>query len=230
MKLIPKNWSTFQHYKDRSPPWIKLHKELLTNYDYACLPLASKAIAPLLWLLASESRSGEIDMTKEELSFRLHIDQKSIMDGLKPLIQKGFFTDASMTLAKCKQDAIPEREGETETETKTEGETTLPAKIQNKTPDGVSSSVFEDFIKLRKGLRAPVTETAIKGLEREGRKAGMTLQEVMEICCQNGWRGFKADWMKDKQGKNTGDRNREVMSGLTRGLIGGNNDVGLLGK
>jgi uncharacterized protein YdaU (DUF1376 family) len=68
------------------------------------------------------------------------------------------------------------------------------------TPVGVSDSVFNDFLKLRKGLKAPVTETAIKGLEREAAKANMSLEQVMSLCCQNGWRGFKADWVT---GKNT---------------------------
>ena len=84
---------------------------------------------------------------------------------------------------------------------------------------------------MRKGLKAPVTETALKGLQREAEKAGMTLQEVLELCCQNGWRGFKATWMDDKNKvKTAGTRNQEVMSGLTRGLIGGDNNVRLLGK
>ena len=68
------------------------------------------------------------------------------------------------------------------------------------TPEGVSPSVFEDFIKLRKGLKAPVTETALKGLDREARKAGISLQEVLELCCQNGWRGFKAEWLQNNRG------------------------------
>jgi len=104
-------------------------------------------------------------------------------------------------------------------------------KINTKIPDGVSETVFQDFVKLRKGLKAPVTETALKGLQREAEKAGMTLQEVLELCCQNGWRGFKATWMDDKNKvKTAGTRNQEVMSGLTRGLIGGDNNVRLLGK
>ena len=100
--------------------------------------------------------------------------------------------------------------------------------INTITPEGVSDEVFNDFVKLRKGLKAPVTQTAIKGLAREGQKANMTLEQVMIICCQNGWRGFKADWIKDK--KTVGERNSSVMSGLTRGIIGGNADVRLLGK
>lgn len=97
------------------------------------------------------------------------------------------------------------------------------------TPEGVSDSVFSDFQKLRKGLKAPVTQTAINALSREGQKAGMSLEQVMTICCQNGWRGFKAEWVKDKVPNRTqADKTRDVLSGLTRGLIGANNDVKLL--
>ncbi|CAB4121632.1 Protein of unknown function DUF1376 [uncultured Caudovirales phage] len=93
--------------------------------------------------------------------------------------------------------------------------------IKDITPDGVSDSVFQDFVKLRKGLKAPVTETAIKGLAKEAAKANLSLQAVMELCCQNGWRGFKAEWMDKKQ--TVGDKNRQVLSGLTRGLMGNGN-------
>jgi uncharacterized protein YdaU (DUF1376 family) len=96
------------------------------------------------------------------------------------------------------------------------------------TPEGVSNEVFKDFCKLRKGLKAPVTQTAINGLAKEGQKANLSLEQVMILCCQNGWRGFKADWIKEK--KTVGERNSTVMSGLTRGIIGGNKDVRLLGK
>ena len=122
MKLIPKNWSIFQHYKDRCPPWIKLHRDLLNDRVFMCLPIASKALAPLLWLLASESKTGEFNASIEELEFRLRISSKDIEFGLKALIDKGFFLDASTMLAACLQSAIPERETERETETKGEAE------------------------------------------------------------------------------------------------------------
>jgi uncharacterized protein YdaU (DUF1376 family) len=71
--------------------------------------------------------------------------------------------------------------------------------INTITPEGVSNEVFTDYLKLRKGLKAPVTETAIKGLAKEASKANMTLEQVMVLCCQNGWRGFKAEWMSKEQ-------------------------------
>lgn len=66
-------------------------------------------------------------------------------------------------------------------------------------PDGVSSEVWNDFKKLRDKQRAPITETALKGLAREAEKAKMPLQEVLQMCCERGWRGFKAEWVKEQQ-------------------------------
>lgn len=160
MLLQPKNWGVFQHYKDRCPPWIKLHRDLLNDRVFMCLPLASKALAPLLWLLASESKDGTFDGSLDELVFRLHITPKDYQDGVKPLIDKGFFVVASGVLAECYQDAIPETEGETEIETKKEKKTSnrgsrLPAVIDDvdswfefcvkERPDLVASKVFAEF-------------------------------------------------------------------------------------
>ena len=118
MLLQPKNWSVFQHYKDRCPPWIKLHRDLLNDRSFMRLPIASKALAPMLWLLASESKDGVFDGSLDELVFRLHITEKDYQAGVKPLIDNGFFVVASGVLAERLQVAIPETERETETETK----------------------------------------------------------------------------------------------------------------
>lgn len=64
-------------------------------------------------------------------------------------------------------------------------------------PIHVCPNVFDDFLKLRKAKRSPLTVTALNGLEREGKKAGLNLQEVLQMCCERGWIGFKAEWVKD---------------------------------
>ena len=89
------------------------------------LPIASKALAPMLWLLASESKDGVFDGSLDELVFRLHITEKEYQAGVKPLIDNNFFTVVSGVLAERLQTAIPEteRERETETETKKEKKT-----------------------------------------------------------------------------------------------------------
>ena len=47
-RLRPKSWNEFQHYKRPHPPWVKLHKRLLDDFEFQSLPIASKALAPML--------------------------------------------------------------------------------------------------------------------------------------------------------------------------------------
>lgn len=97
-------------------------------------------------------------------------------------------------------------------------------------PEGVTDIVWQDWVKLRKEKRAAVTQTAVEGIQREANKAGVSLQTALETCCARGWTGFKADWVVDKSLSKTGQMNQTVMSGLTRGLIGGGSNVKLLGN
>lgn len=46
-------WDEFQHYKDRDPPWIKLHRKLLTSETWVTLDDASRVLAVALMLLAA---------------------------------------------------------------------------------------------------------------------------------------------------------------------------------
>lgn len=48
-----KNWDTYQHYKDRSPPWIKLHRELLTSETWVSLDDAGRVLAIAIMMLAA---------------------------------------------------------------------------------------------------------------------------------------------------------------------------------
>jgi len=191
MLLQPKNWAVFQHYKDRCPPWIKLHRDLLNDRSYMRLPIASKALAPMLWLLASESKDGVFDGSLDELVFRLHITPKEYQDGVKPLIDNDFFILVSGVLAERKQVAIPETEGETETETKKKATIVAP-------PEGVSDSVWQEFKSLRKAKKAPITQRAIDKISEEANLAGWTLEKALEECVVRGWQAFKADWVATK--------------------------------
>ena len=67
------------------------------------------------------------------------------------------------------------------------------------TPDGVSESVWQDFVKHRKAKKAQVTQTVIDGIAREAQKAGWTLEAALTECVVRGWQSFKADWVAPKQ-------------------------------
>lgn len=69
----------------------------------------------------------------------------------------------------------------------------IPPKFSQEIPE----QVLKDFLALRNRKKAPLTHTAIKGIEREAKKAGINTAAALEICCERGWTGFKAEWVKD---------------------------------
>jgi hypothetical protein len=118
-----KNWDKFQHYRNRTPPWIKLHRDLLNDYDFSCLQDASKLQIMLIWLLASQL-DNKIPNDPAWVRLRIHVDDKV---DLNALIKCGFLEYASNTLADCNQSAIVETETEAYKE-ETEREEAPPKK------------------------------------------------------------------------------------------------------
>ena len=102
------------------------------------------------------------------------------------------------------------------------------------TPDGVSSSVWDDFVKHRKAKKAQITQLVIDGIQKEADKAGFSLEDALKETVLRNWQSFKAEWVETKQTSNgltkTGQMNQTVMSGLTRGLMGGDKNVKFLGN
>lgn len=184
--LKVKNWEQFQHYKDRSPPWIKLHRDLLRDYNFNCLQDASKLQLMLIWLLASQMDNkipADAEYIKQQLCIKGDVD-------LKELIDKGFLVDDSGMLAQCKQVAI----GETETEAYSkEGE---KRKKKAKTfvlplPDWLPIQDWNDYIEMRNGKgKGKATNRAkqlviakLDELRRKGHDPAAALQQSII----NGW-------------------------------------------
>lgn len=187
MILIPKDWASFQHYKQRRPPWIKLHRTLLDNYDFQRLPDASRALAPCLWLLASEYQDGKIDASLTELAFRLRKSEQEVAEALQPLLEAKFFDVASGMLAPCKQDAMPETE---ERQRQRREETA---------PNGASSRVY--FF----------DQPPIRLSEKDYRKwesAFPRLDLAAELTALAGWAGDQRDWFHAVSGA-LAKRNRQ---------------------
>lgn len=109
-----RNWERFQHYRNRNPPWVKLHKQLLDNPEWSDLPDHAARLLVELWLLASE-HDGDLPEA-ERIAFRVRRPSKGVDASLKVLRAKGFIEGASTQLATCLQDASTETEAEREKE------------------------------------------------------------------------------------------------------------------
>jgi uncharacterized protein YdaU (DUF1376 family) len=99
-------------------------------------------------------------------------------------------------------------------------------------PPDVEQQIWDDWKQLRKAKNAPVTETVVSSARKEAVKANMSFSDFLTVWCARGSQGLQADWLKpeEKSLSKTGQMNQRVISGLTRGLIGGNSNVKLLGN
>ena len=97
--LTVKNWSEFQHYGKRNPPWIKLHRAILDDYAFCSLPDAAKGHLMLLWVYASQN-DGQVPNDVLFLERKLSCQNLD----LEVFVKAGFLLPpgrAGMALAAC---------------------------------------------------------------------------------------------------------------------------------
>jgi len=79
-----KNWEDFQHYKDRSPKWIKLYRDLLDNYEFTKLTDDGRGHLICIWLLASVMEN-KIPADAEWIRKRIGATKDIDLDAMKQL-------------------------------------------------------------------------------------------------------------------------------------------------
>lgn len=94
------------------------------------------------------------------------------------------------------------RSGDTDTDTETEAkqdQKTSSAPRRNWLTELVELGALKnhaaDWLEVRKGKKAKMTDTVVDGIKREAAKAGVTFGEAIRISAESGWQGFKADWV-----------------------------------
>lgn len=129
-----KNWDEFQHYKDRNPPWIKLHNHLLDDYEFEMLGDSAKGHLLCIWMLASRTKN-EMPFDDKWITKKIGASTKV---NLEALASAGFLIvehDAStllhneMQLATVSTPLEEERRGEAEKSRVDNGRFTPPLDI-----------------------------------------------------------------------------------------------------
>jgi hypothetical protein len=126
-----KNWTKFQHFKNRTPPWIKVYRDLLNDLDWFSLDDKSARCLIMLWLIASEdkNKNGELPDV-QSLAFRLRMSEKDINTCIKRLC-KWVLQDDITAISERYHDGLPETERETEKEGEIEANVITSATIKN---------------------------------------------------------------------------------------------------
>jgi hypothetical protein len=110
MTIRIKNWKKFQHYKNRRPPWIKLHREVFDDLEFHEMDAEDFRYLVFLWIIASEDKEmdGNLPAIKS-LAWRLHISIEKMI-GIVRRLNEWIIYDASDMLADCEQGDSAETE------------------------------------------------------------------------------------------------------------------------
>jgi hypothetical protein len=236
-------------------PWFRLYSEFAHDPKVQMLSEAmQRRYVMLLCLKCSDTLET---LHETELAFQLRLDETELLETKKLFISKNFidknwnilnwnkrqFISDSSTMRvrkhrnKKKQvgnadETLQERSSNAiDTDTDTEQTHKIKKATSVACPPDVEQQVWDDWKQLRKAKKAPVTETVVNSARKEAGKAGMSFSDFLTVWCARGSQGLQADWLKpeEKNLSKTGQMNQRVISGLTRGLIGGGN-VKLLGN
>ena len=146
------NWGRWQSYRaDRGqPPWIKLHRQLLRNHEWAELSDAAKAHLVSIWMLAAD-RGGEVPDNAPLIKKLCYLDAPPDLDELvtlgflerQPDVSATTNADATATPRRRQPDAtatpscLAREETETETETEKRQNTACAEPLARSTPEPV---------------------------------------------------------------------------------------------
>ena len=198
--LVVRNWRQFQHYRDRNPPWIKLHFDLLSSRDWVTLPDPSRVLIVACMLIASRN-DGHIDDSPTGLEYLRHVAYIHGKIDLKPLIDCGFLEYASTLLAdRLHAASTIERAREVEVEVEVEEEKKEEAAsaaavplINGNIPSWLSDiPEWWDYIDSRRQARNKLTpqgEKALVGKLQRFRDSNIDVSLALRTSLENGWKG-----------------------------------------
>lgn len=196
------DWDVFQNYKDRRPPWIRFHRSLLDNRKFQSLPLSARAMLPMMWLLATENAdymSGVVDLSDEDICFRLRITQAELEKNIEVLVSSCFIE--VVRFGTDLYENVSQRQS-TEAETKAETDPRKPGFIL---PTYVNPDSWKHYIDFRKASKGAFTqhaaELALKKLAKLNAE-GQNTTDVIEQTIERGYTGLfpvKADYAPKKK-------------------------------
>src|SRR5690606_11056613 len=154
-----------------------------------------ETLQPLAW----DKRQMKSDSSAERVA-RFRARKKQEQDG-----NEG--SNASVTLPKRPGNALDkeaDKEGDTDTDTEKDKEKInvrrkAPALEFSAWPAEPRAEVIADYLRHRREIKAPLTQTALNRLGTEAHRAlemGYSVDDFLAECMLRGWRGGKASWLE----------------------------------
>lgn len=201
--------------------WFRLYAEFANDPK---IQMMSESNQRRYIMLLCIRCNGDVTLQDEEVAFQLRISNEEWATTKALFVSKSLITDDNKPAAWDKRqfasDSSAARVSKHREKKKAECNVTVTPQIQNRTDTeqkeqktiratrfdaqahlvsiGVDGVVANDWIQHRRTIKASPSLTAIDGIVKESERAGISLSDALAMCCQRGWRGFKAEWIADK--------------------------------
>jgi len=179
MRYRIQGWHEYQHYKDRCPPWIKLHNSMLTSEVWVMGTDQTRTLAIACMLLAARDKAndGSFNGDPEYVKRFGYLNSKP---DFKQLIEFNFIEllqDASIAIAECNTEKSRE-----------EGEKKGAAFAL---PDWIDKTTWDLWLKTRKGRKMiPEQMQAQVNKLSKWRDAGLDHAKALHDAATAGWQGL----------------------------------------
>jgi len=221
------NWETLQHYKDRNPPWIKLHNTLLDDYSFSLLNDQQRYHLLAIMMLASRTENkfpDDADWLKAKISASTKVS-------ILPLIESGFLqyvednqhvTESpevvGQVASKSLANRLPRDRGETE-ERESRAEQIVVVfdywcKVMNKRNAKLSAKRKAKLVaRFKEGYSTDDIKRAIDGCASSpfhmGKNDSNRVFDDIELICRD---GIKLEQFRDSIGKHMSDSERRAQN------------------
>jgi hypothetical protein len=113
-----RNWSRYQHYKDRRPPWVKLHVDVLTDEKLTALDVPTRLLA-LLLLAVAANRDNKIPHDARWLAVETNMPASQVKRALATLLATRYLVECKSASNGASPSRAPARSQEAEAEAET---------------------------------------------------------------------------------------------------------------
>ena len=182
-----RNHVRFQHYKDRSPQWIKLHASCMTDLEFSELKDHQKYHAIGMAIMASQTDNHT---PADAAHVRRIIGAKQRVD-FQPLVTMGF-----LEVCRCKRciksgasDALAERFPAEKRESKKREPGKLP-----EIPESLDTPAFKaawaEWLKFRRQSKAVTARAAVMQFNKLERVGSEHAIAAIQLSISNDWQGL----------------------------------------
>jgi hypothetical protein len=199
--ICVKGWEQYQHYKDRSPPWVKLYREMLTAESWVLGTDLSRLVQVASMLLAARYGNRipyRFDLIKKVAS--LDCSEKQFTEAIRHLTATDFLeiqqvTDASVSVAQAASTPLASctsEESQRQRRDRGETEESQSAHARARLVAGLDLEAWDEWVGYRAQRKPAIKRESLVAAAEELAAFATEQGSVVKHSIANGYQGLFA--------------------------------------